>query len=659
MAKENDIRTALDNAKLSTTLSTFGWIIALVLLVVTIVLGNIRGGDVFALAVVPFSLALLFGVGSMIYGMLARAAAVEEEEKLLLAKRVNTGALDVEEDVRFTSGRSFANYCKYTPYVLSIISALLVGALLWNAWRAWSAREVAVKAMTGNPVHTALVAAVIMLISVFAGAFFVGQSRAPHFRWLRPIGAWLIAGFAVMACGAITAICYNSNFVTVDSTVAKIIFWILALLGVEFITNFVIEFYRPRTIKETRPIFESRILALFTEPGGVMRNIAAALDYQFGFKVSGTWLYSFVERSIFPIILVWALIFWAFTTVHEIGPDQVGVRECLGKVIDKKPVSHGIYFTLPAPFGKMKTFSCTELKQIVIGEENGKATETVQEVEDDGHGHAKPNKQEKKSTHSRVVLWTEPHGSDDDSFIVAVPNSTADNDNVSISFIRLAIPIQYRILPEGIMKFAYDNVTPVKMLKRIGEQVATEYLASSSMDQVMSRGRLAAQNFMLKKVQDLVKKHDLGIEVVSLTILDAHPPVGGEKGVASSYQNVIGALEQKETEILNAQAYAAKSLPESESASMELVAAAKSYEHTVKTVAQAEAERFTAQLKAYLAMPQMFRLKSYLDILEKDAKNSRKYIVSPKLSEEVYQFNFEQKERLDLVDTDITKLTNK
>jgi regulator of protease activity HflC (stomatin/prohibitin superfamily) len=92
---------------------------------------------------------------------------------------------------------------------------------------------------------------------------------------------------------------------------------------------------------------------------------------------------------------------------------------------------------------------------------------------------------------------------------------------------------------------------------------------------------------------------------------------------------------------------------------MELVAAAKSYEHTVKTVAQAEAERFTAQLKAYIAMPQMFRLKSYLDILEKDAQNSRKYIVSPKLSEEVYQFNFEQKERLDLVDTDITKLTNK
>ena len=164
---------------------------------------------------------------------------------------------------------------------------------------------------------------------------------------------------------------------------------------------------------------------------------------------------------------------------------------------------------------------------------------------------------------------------------------------------------------------------------------------------------------MLKKVQDLVKKHNLGIEVVSLTILDAHPPVGGEKGVATSYQNVIGALEQKETEILNAQAYAAKSLPESESASMELVAAAKSYEHTVKTVAQAEADRFTAQLKAYLAMPQMFRLKSYLDILEKDAKDSRKYIVSPKLSEEVYQFNFEQKERLDLVDTDITKLTNK
>jgi hypothetical protein len=37
----------------------------------------------------------------------------------------------------------------------------------------------------------------------------------------------------------------------------------------------------------------------------------------------------------------------------------------------------------------------------------------------------------------------------------------------------------------------------------------------------------------------------------------------------------------------------------------------------------------------------------------------RKFVVSAGLGSEVFQFNFEEKERLDLIDTDITQLTNK
>ena len=59
-------------------------------------------------------------------------------------------------------------------------------------------------------------------------------------------------------------------------------------------------------------------------------------------------------------------------------------------------------------------------------------------------------------------------------------------------------------------------------------------------------------------------------------------------------------------------------------------------------------------------MPSMYKLRHYLELLEKDCSNKRKFVVSEKLgTDEVYQFNFEEKERLDLIDTDITQLTNK
>ena len=644
VTNENEIRTAIDNARLTTRLAVIGWIFALVMLVVTAVLNAYRGGNVFGLAVIPFGLATLFGLAAMIYGMLATAAAQEDEEKILLARRrADTSALDIEEDVRFTAGRSFENYSKYAPYVLALLGALLTGTVLFFTHRSWGSANAA--GITGSAIHSALIASVLMLVSVFSGAFFIGQSRTPAFRWLRSIGANLIAAFAVLAAAAIVSICYHSNLTAPDAVVGKIFFWLFAILGAEFITNFIIEFYRPRTMKETRPVFESRLLALFTEPGGVMRNIASALDYQFGFKVSGTWLYSFVERSFFPVIIGGGLLFWAFTTIHEVGPDQVGVRECFGKVTERKLLGSGIYFTLPRPFGNIRTFSCTELHRVVIGE-----------VTDDGTDAGRVRS---KGETSRVVLWTEEHGKADDNFIVAVApdgDRSPEAEAASISFVRMTIPIRYRIRREGVFNYAYDNVDVPRTLMFIGEQAAAEYLASSDMMAVMSTARKQAEEIMKKRVQKLADDRNLGIEIVSLTILGAHPPAGE---VAPAYQNVISAMEQKETAILDAQAYAVKTLPQSESQAAQLVADAKAYDHRVRTVAEAEAERFKTQDATYRVMPSMFRLRSYLEFLEQDCAAMRKFVVSAGLGSEVYQFNFEEKERLDLIDTDITQLTNK
>ncbi len=659
METKNDIRAAIDNAKLMTRLSVIGAAASLTLLVlvqiISAVRGNGVGNDVFAMGTIPYALALLFSCTGIIYGMLASSAAQEREEKQLLENRPDNRALNVEEDVRFTAERSFENFRRFAPYVLAVLAALLTGGLLWLFFEQWGARlDAGTTAAPGNPLHAAVVAFILMLISVFIGAFFVGQSRLPAFRWLRPVGAWLIAGFGVMFAALASSLFANSNHLEVDGYLARIIFWIFVVLGAEFLTSFIIEFYRPRTLKESRPIFESKLLALFTEPGGVMRNIASTLDYQFGFKVSGTWLYSFLERSFFPLVIVWLVILWGFTMIHEVGPSEVGVRERLGRVTSTEVLEPGIYWTLPWPFGQVNTYSCTEIQQVVIGELHG-ADEEEDEVEDDGHGHAKAPKRE-KSALSQVVLWTGAHGSDDNNFIVAVPpeDGKSDVDSSSISFIRMVIPIQYRIRRDGVMDFAYKNADPVSTLKRIGEQAATEFLASTSMMEVMSEQRSAAQQAMKNKIQQMADAHQLGVEIVGVLILDAHPPV--EK-VAPAYQNVIGAMEEMETAILRAESYAVTTRPDAETRALRIVQEAKAYEYMVKTVAGAESARFQTQLITYNAMPSMFRLKAYLDFLEQDCKDIRKYIVASGLKSEVYQLNFEEKERVDLYDTNIAEMS--
>jgi regulator of protease activity HflC (stomatin/prohibitin superfamily) len=158
---------------------------------------------------------------------------------------------------------------------------------------------------------------------------------------------------------------------------------------------------------------------------------------------------------------------------------------------------------------------------------------------------------------------------------------------------------------------------------------------------------------MRKEVQKLADEANLGIEITAVNILGAHPPVGD---VASAFQNVISAMEEKETTILGAKSYKTTTLPESEAMAAELIAGANSYKYRTSTVARAENKRFGNQLVAFKAMPEMFVLRSYLDFLRDDCSHIRKYVTSPNFESGVYQINLEQKERLDLTDADIASV---
>ncbi len=628
---QDKFRNAVSDFSLGAKISGFAGVLALGLLTAAWLLLANCGGATRLLTTIPFAVAALFAVAAWIDAILAGQAAQEDEEKALLAQKASTRALNVDEDVRFTAGRTSRNFHRFSPYVIALLGAMLIGAFLIYA-KAQSRIPEAVM-LRGNFIHSALIEAVMLALAVFTGIFLIGQSRVAFCRWLRPAGAWLCVGFAALAADIAVDLGATKGWLGIDLVTGRILFWLLAVLAAEMVVNFIIEFYRPRNAREQRPVFESRLLALVTEPGGMMRNIAAALDYQFGFQISGTWLYAFIERAFFPVLAVFFLLFWGATAIHEIGPNQVGVRQSFGK-LEGELLRPGIYFSLPAPFGRVHRFSCTELQQVVIGESN----------EVDGQVRS-------------VVTWTEVHGQSADNFVVSVPAEPGVPAGNSISFIRMQIPVQYRIKPDGVLDYAYNHRQAPQLLQLLGYQTLTSYLASCSMEEIMSSGRAQAEAALKADLQQRADRAELGVEIVSLSILDAHPPTGGEKDVAASYQDVIGALEKKEPAILTADAYAAKTAPEAAAEVAARLADANAYAHRVKIVAAAESARFAAQSATYRAMPQMFKLNAYLDALEKDAAERRKFIVSRSVRNEVYELNFEEKSRLDLLNSSLGSMT--
>ncbi|MBR7145109.1 MAG: hypothetical protein IKD10_09240 [Lentisphaeria bacterium] len=663
MSNNVNYRAAIDNAGVMTKLAAIGTVLsavfALLLLVLGVVKSSFANSDAFAVVVIPYTVAALFGLAATLYGMFAKGAAIENEEKMLLAKRHDNNMLAVDEDARFTQQRTLDNYAKYAPYVLSIVTAVLIGILCMLFFKHWAdrsaeLREAVLTSSPANPMYMVFLAAVIGVISLFAGAFYNGQSHDEAFRWLRPFGAWMIAGAVASAAAVAAGLCFKSGLKEYDAVIAKVLLVIYLVLATELVLSFVVEFYRPRTLEESRPVFESRILALFTEPGGVMRNFADMLDYQFGFKVSSTWMYSFVERAIFPLIILWAVILWGSTTVHEVNSNEVGLRSNLGRLTNTdKPLMPGIYFTLPWPFGTLEKYSCDQIYEVVIGHEEHEHEEEEEYV-DDGHGHAPPPKKEKKKEDLSVVLWTAEHGEGNNNFIVAndVSHSGGDKSGDVLGdfyFVGLSMPIQYHIRPDGIYNYVYGSVDAKAVIKNIGQMVVTEYLASAPFYQIITGGRRQAEAKLKERIQAECDARNLGVEIIAANLVGIHPPTQ----VGKEFQNVLGAMEEREKMILAAEAYKAQVLPQAQSDALAIKAQAAAASYQTSTVAKAVSERFLKQLQAYQTMPKLFMLKNYLDFLEKDCKNVRKYVLSSSLQGDVYELNLEEKERLNLFDANL------
>ena len=643
----NNLNAVQERYTLSVRLAAVGLGVSAVLSVLVFLAGPVyewSGFASFSLSLIPFVLAMIFSLMALIQGRFSVAAVRDEAEKILLQKRKEnkSSLLDISEDVRFTAGRNLLVFEKYIPSAVALLCSILMAAALVYYWRNFVFRpETATASLSAlipkQPILLAFTSALCAVVSVFLGIFLAGQSHVIEYRWLRPVGAWLMFGALIMLFTLVSSILVVLKMSPWDAFLSKVSIFALAVLCIELLLSFVSEFYRPRNQMEDRPVYESRLLSIFTEPGGIMRNIADSLDYQFGFKVSKTWIYGFFERSILPAVLLWLALFWLFTCIAEVGPGELGVRERFGAVVSRQPLDPGIYLKLPWPMENILRVSTSEIKSVVVGDV----------IMKDG-----------KELRPAVVLWTTEHGKSEEEALSSgylVANDEGGSEVAkAVSILETSLPIHYRPRKDQIYQYLFRFKDIQKVLKSVGEQESTRYFASTDFIKDMSSGREKIVLELAKRIQASADKLKLGIEIVCVNMNDAHPPV---KDVAPAFQDVLAAKEEARTMVFAANAEAEKALAEGSIKSMTITSEAKAYKYDVSNVATAEAFRFRQQLAAYRQQPMLFQLRTYLDFLENDCKELRKFILSSKIPYQIYELNMEEKPALDLLDgADINKI---
>jgi modulator of FtsH protease HflK len=473
--------------------------------------------------------------------------------------------------------------------------------------------------------------ATFSLILFLLGKFSSGVARMERQRLLRPGGAYLLLGSVICMLVVLTEAGAWFGFENVDLQVGRILVVFLGLAALESLVNLVLEIYRPRSKgKEDRPLYESRLVGLLGQPAGLVTTAAQALDYQFGFKVSDTWFYKFLEKALAWLVLIQIGILMLSTTFVVLEPHELGLIERFGKPAAGGGVLEpGLHFKLPWPIDHVYRYPANEIQNFHVG----------YTMRDDRH-------------EERTLLWTVSHYQEEVNFLVASSESEAGLDNeqtVPVNFLTAAIPVQYRV--NNLEEWVYNHADPKELIEEIGNREVVRYLVSVDIHEIMSTGRLAAAVALAERIQAKADEAKLGVEVLFVGLQDIHPPVGDKRiPVAGAFEEVIGSIQQKEATILAAEGYAARVLPVAKAEAVQRISEAEAYQTERVEGAKAAAEKFQHQIKAMTAAPDVFQNRKYFEVLGTSLNDIRKYIIVPESAEETFIMNLEDKIAYDLLD---------
>lgn len=506
------------------------------------------------------------------------------------------------------------------------------------------------------PNSAPLLGAVLMVAVSFACFLFsryaTGMSAEKEWKPLRAGGSYLLVtavlGFAMAISLALSQFKKPQGLVVLDYTIP----WLMVVLGAEILLNVIFDIYRPRVAGQySRSAFDSRLLGLINEPGGILHTVAHTMDYQFGFKVSQTWFYKLLEKAILPLILFAVLVLYLMSSFVIIGPGYAGVVERFGEPM--RDIAPGLQFKWPWPIETVYVYPTDEVQHLSIGYREGKEDKL-----------------------KKAYLWGEKHYEEEYNLLVAVETGGEQEQGaVPVSIVQASVPIQYRI--KDMRQFMYNHRDARAWLEAICYRELTRFAASAKIEMdegsgealkksLLGAGRMEASHELLSRIQKAVDDVELGVEIVLLGLQGVHPP----PEVAKEYEAVVASLQLKQATVLDAQAQRNRLLTElggsiadvnalyemattyeqvkaegndlrteqlqkalqtalskAEGKVFSALRSAESYAFEQASLAKGDGLQFAGQIQSYQASPDIYKRIQRLVMLEEALEKIRKYVV--------------------------------
>lgn len=548
------------------------------------------------------------------------------------AKARGTALFDAEAG-SFPAQQSREQFERWGVPTLTILLLLAqIATLYWLIWKklgpAYTSYAAAIKrghsvAGISEPLLPLCMAAGLVVVLFLRGKYVCAMARHGGQNLLRPGGGYLLLGSYLYALVAATLVAAQFNYAIADIIGGWVLAAGLILLALENLFRVVFEAYRPRVKgQEVQMLYDSRIVGFAGQSRSMGATVAHTLDYQFGFKVSETWGYQFLQERFFVLLACLIGLPMLSTCVVIIKPSEQALLERWGqRVAGREVLEPGLHFKLPWPADKIYRYQPGRVQNFNIG--------------------FVPDPAKEKETTS---VWTASHAKEEYDMLVSTRPKAGAAVDAPVSLLSVSIPVQFQIT--NVVDWAYQNAEAAVVLESVATREVVRYLLGVDLDEITTTGRSNAVTLLRERIQQSADRQRLGVQIVYIGLQDIHPPVK----IAADFETAVGEQQRKQVRILEAQAgaYRTNTLAGAEAFRRVAVAEAEFTRRTARLMAQSA--QFTNQIQAFNAAPQVYPQRAYLASLERALVGVRKFVVSATNTQEVIQLNLEEKVRKDILD---------
>lgn len=171
--------------------------------------------------------------------------------------------------------------------------------------------------------------------------------------------------------------------------------------------------------------------------------------------------------------------------------------------------------------------------------------------------------------------------------------------------------VQYYI--QDPQDYLFNVRNPDETLRNASESVMREAVGDRTVDEVLTVGRQAIEAESMLKLQALVDKYEMGLQINQVQLKNVNPP----QQVQSSFNEVNNAQQEKEESINKANGEYNREVPKARGEAERRISDAEGYAVQRVNEAEGDAAKFNALYTEYTKSPEITRRRLYLETMTK------------------------------------------